>query len=82
MLFSFDIKDAYRHILLNPNDWYLLGTRFQGKFYCNCYAPFGGTTCPGIFSRFSDATRWILQNNYNLWTVVNILDDFLFAIKR
>ena len=79
-MFSRDLKDAYRHILVNPQHWKTMGSTFLNKIYVNCYLPFGIRSAPGIFSRFSDATAWILFYHHG-FLIANLLDDFLVICR-
>ena len=61
---------------MNPLQWKVLGSTFLKQLYINCFLPFGISSAPGIFSRFSDATRWIAENYFG-FLVGNLIDDFL-----
>ena len=76
LISSRDISHAYRHVLLNPSSWYLIRSRLGGQFYFNAYAPFGASSCPGIFSRFSDASAWTASKLLGLRWIINLFDDF------
>ena len=34
-----DLKESYRHLMINPAYWWCTGTWFDGKFYFDCYCP-------------------------------------------
>ena len=43
--------------------------------------PFGGSSCPSIFSGYSLATKWIIARytSFSINDIVNMLDDNLFV---
>ena len=51
-----------------------------GLWYCGAYMPFGGSSCPSIFSGYSLATKWIIARytSLNMEDIFNMLDDNLF----
>ena len=71
-----DLKDAYRQILINPNDWYLQCLRINGIRSFSGYLLFGGRPGSGIFERFSYAITWIATNYFNIPWLLHLLDDF------
>ena len=74
-----DLADAFRHIPVHPDDWWLLGFSWQKHYYYDQYLPFGLRTSPIIFDLFSSALEWILQNEG--WDrTLHYLDDFLGVI--
>lgn len=78
-----DIKDAYRHVPINPSDWQLLATECGG-IWIQTRMGFGGRSFCGIFERLSKLTCWIIAKQLDLpderlvLDIENILDDFLF----
>ena len=71
-----DLKSAFRHIPINPCDYWLLLFEWQGKFYVDMFLPFGLRTAPRIFNLFSEALHWVFET-LEEWNVTHYLDDFL-----
>ena len=72
-----DIKSAFRLIPVHPDDYELLGMKWEGKYYYDKVLSFGLRSAPAIFNKLSDALEWILINKCNISFVCHILDDFL-----
>ena len=72
-----DIESAFRLIPVHPDDYELLGMKWEGKYYYDKVLPFGLRSAPAIFNQLSDALEWILLNKCNISFVCHILDDFL-----
>ena len=73
-----DLKSAFRHIPINPCDYWLLIFEWQGKFYVDMFLPFGLRTAPRIFNLYTEALHWIFQT-LEEWNLTHYLDDFLFV---
>lgn len=79
-----DIKDAYRHIPLNPADCPLFCFEVNGDFYLQLRMGFGGRSFCSIFDTASELTAWILLHHTEIpgyegsgiKDVEAILDDF------
>ena len=50
LLAKSDIKHAYRQVPIHPDDWLLLGMRWNGQLFCDATLPFGLRSAPIIFS--------------------------------
>ena len=55
-----DIQSAFRLFPVHPEDWELLGMKWDGKYYYDKILPFGLRSAPSIFNHLSDAIEWIL----------------------
>jgi len=73
-----DLKSAFRHVPINPCDYWLLIFEWQGKFYVDMFLPFGLRTAPRIFNLFAEALHWVFET-LEEWNVMHYLDDFLFV---
>ena len=69
-----DLKSAFRHIPVSPEDYWCLIFEWQGQFYVDLFLPFGLRTSPRIFNLFSEAIHWVLEQLE--WSVSHYLDDF------
>src|SRR5277367_1383974 len=73
-----DLKAAFRHVPINPCDYWLLVFEWNGQFYVDMFLPFGLRTAPRIFNLFAEALHWVLDTLFE-WNVTHYLDDFLFV---
>jgi hypothetical protein len=81
---KFDLKEAFRQLLMNPADswnkqvfmWYEGGDNIW-TYLVDAYLCFGGTAGPGLQERVSETLVWILQTNYGIKNIRHLLDDFL-----
>ena len=79
MLSKVDIQDAFRILPVSPEDWYLLGMEWNGKFYHDCRLTMGSRSSPYIFDCVSSALEWICKHNYEVEYICHLLNDFLAA---
>ena len=70
-----DVKTAYRNIPIHPDDWWLLGMRWEGGLFVDTTLPFGSRSAPKIFTALADAVEWILKAE-GADFVIHYLDDF------
>lgn len=84
LLVKRDFESAFRHIPVSPLDSPLLGFQWQGRYYSECFLPFGLRTAPYLFNLFSEAFHWILQEELGTQElpgrIIHYLDDFLIVI--
>lgn len=73
-----DIQSAFRIIPVHPEDYCLLGFKWEEGFYYDRCLPMGAASSCQIFERFSTALKWIGQHKFGIQFIVKILDDFLF----
>jgi len=73
-----DLKATFRHVPINPCDYWLLLFEWDGKFFVDMLLPFGLRTAPRIFNLFVEALHWVLET-LDEWNVTHYLDDFLFV---
>jgi hypothetical protein len=73
-----DLKAAFRHVPINPCDYWLLIFEWDGKFYVDMFLPFGLRTAPRIFNLFAEALHCVLETLFE-WNCTHYLDDFLFV---
>ena len=80
-----DLKSAFRHFCMSPDDWMLLVMKakspFDGKIYyfVDKCMPFGAAISCSHFQRFSNALAHILKYKSGGRNSVNYLDDFFFV---
>ena len=59
-----DLKAAFRHIPIDPCDYWLLLFEWDGKYYVDMFLPFGLRTAPRIFNLFAEALHWVFETLY------------------
>jgi hypothetical protein len=80
LLVKRDLTDAFRHIPVHTDDWWLLGFRWGEAFYQDLFLPFGLRTPPAIFDLFATVLEWIARGEVQLPHAQHYLDDFLMVI--
>ena len=74
-LVKIDLKDAYRVILVHPQDHHL-GIQWCGDTFVDRSLPFGLQSAPKIFTAFSDMVAWAIHYR-GVRHLLHYLDDFL-----
>ena len=77
LLAKFDIRRAFRLCPVHPDDWHLLGVKWQNQLYYDRVLPFGLRSSPFIFNEVADALQWICQSHLSIEDILHLLDDFL-----
>ena len=72
-----DIESAFRLFPVHPEDWELLGMKWDGQYYFDKVLPFGLRSAPYLFNQLSEGLEWILLNKCGISFVAHFLDDFL-----
>ena len=72
------LKNAFRLIPVQQEDWNLLDIYWKSKYYKDTRLPFGLRSAP-LFNQLADAIHWMLQNNYEIHHLLHYLYDFLTA---
>ena len=81
-LCKLDIKHAYRLLPVRPDQWPLLGYKWEGKYYVDMVLPFGLRSSASIFNRFADLVRWIIIHKYDTENLINYSDDYLLICSK
>jgi len=74
---------TFRHILVNKNDWELLGSTWPIEvngtvttgYFVDTYLPFGLRSSPSLFLRYADSLAYIMEQR-GVIPVWHYLDDF------
>ena len=72
-----DILSAFRIIPVHPDDYELLGFRWNGKYFVDRCLPMGCRTSCKNFEELSTSIEWIAVNKLGIQAMVHVLDDFL-----
>ena len=78
VLWRKQMSSAFRIIPIHPNDFALLGMKWQNAYYFDRCLPMGCSSSCAIFEAFSTALEWLAMNRLGASGVLLILDDFLF----
>ena len=73
-----DIKSAYRHVPIHPDDRWLMGMLWDGALFIDAAHPFGLRSAPKIFSAVADAAEWIQPGK----TFIHRMFELLGGIRR
>lgn len=68
-----DVKQAYRHVPVDPQDRHLLGMRWRGELFVDTVLPFGLRLV--LFMAVADALQWAMEQRVVAW-VRHYIDDF------
>ena len=71
LLYKIDISRAFRHVKIDPRDYFFLGLKISSLIRL----PFGYRHGSGIFTRLSDAVRFMMKNKRH--DVINYIDDVI-----
>lgn len=77
-----DLKDAFRHIPVSPQDWWLLGFYWKNKTWIDRFLPFGLRTPPFLFDLFAKGIHWIMAVVLVWGLIFHYLDDFFAVFKK
>ena len=66
-----DVKDAFRIITVDPQDWDLLGTLWNGYYFVELRLLFGRRSSVFIFDTFADTLAWILHVKHAIANLVH-----------
>lgn len=72
-----DIKSAFRILPVNPQDYHLLGIKWNGQYYFDKCIPMGCSSSCKTFETFSTAIEWIAKDKLCIANLIHLLDDFL-----
>ena len=61
-----DIESAFRLFPVHPDDWELLGMKWQGLYYFDKVLPFGLRSAPFLFNQLSEGVEWILYADFDV----------------
>jgi hypothetical protein len=80
-----DLKDAYMHCMVRPQDRHLLGFTWEEKgeteYWMMCALPFGMSSSPKLFNDFGDALEYMMKKNGASQDTIHFCDDF-FSVKE
>ena len=74
-----DIKNAFRLIPIGPEDYSLLGFKWEGLYCYDRCMPIDCSSSFKTFEIFSTAVEWVAQHKLNISLILHLLDDFLIV---
>ena len=74
MIYKVDISRAFRHVKIDPADYYLLGLK-PDNYYLEICLPFGFRHGSSIFQRLSDAIRFMMTSRSH--KITNYIDNLI-----
>ena len=75
-----DLANAFRHIPVAPQDHWLLGFFWEGRYWLDCFLPFGLRTSPYLFDLFAKGIQFVIEADdciHASFSALHYLDDFL-----
>ena len=81
-LIKIDVKTAYKLVPVRPEDWFLLGFVWRGKYYYERTLPFGLRSSCRLWELYATALQHFFERELGRQCVVHYIDDFLFVIEQ
>lgn len=81
LLAKMDIRSAFRLLIINPDDFELLGFKFKNQYFFDKNMPFGCSAACALFEKFATFLEWSVRHKYQNGCIEHYLDDFLMAGK-
>ena len=87
LMAKLDLADAFKHILVQPEDWPLLCSSWDmvqvdgsvlRQYYVDLFLPFGLCSSPAIFNHYANALEFAMQAN-SVQDLLHYLDDYFMA---
>jgi hypothetical protein len=83
-LVKIDIEAAYKLVPVHPDDWFLLGFTWEGKYYYERVLPFGLRSSSRLWDLYAAALRHFIAVDLDVAfdrVVIHYVDDFLFVVQ-
>ena len=87
LMAKLDLPNAFKHILVHPEDWLLLGSSWDTpwsdglvlrQYYVDLFLPFGLCSSPAIFNQYANILEFAMQAN-GISDLLHYLDDYFTA---
>ena len=87
LMAKLDLADAFKHIMVQPDDWPLLCSSWDTvqadgsvlrQYYVDLFLPFGLHSSPAIFNHYADVLEFAMWAN-SMWDLLHYLDDYFTA---
>ena len=75
-----DLQDAFKHVVVRPEDWHLLGSTWVNsagnvEYYVETVLPFGLRSAPKLFNNFANGLHFIMEHK-GVTDLEHYLDDY------
>jgi len=80
-IYKFDVKSAYRHIIIHRDDHHLLGFTWLGHYFYDTRGSFGGKHSTYLWEEVGQLIQWILMNYFGI-SITIIKGRRVGGIKR
>lgn len=74
-----DIKNAFRLMIISPDDFPLLGFMFDGQYFFDRCLPFGLSYSCALWEKFATFLHYAVRESCTVGELEHYLDDFLFG---
>ena len=71
-----DIQSAFRLLPVRPDDFELLGMKFNGYYFVDKCLPMGAASAPALFETFSTFIEWATSEHSGCDRILHYCDDF------
>ena len=87
LMAKLDLANAFKHILVHPEDWPLLCSSWNvpqadgsvlRQYYVDQFLPFGLCSSPAIFNHYANMLEFAMWAN-SRWDLLHYLDDYFMA---
>ena len=88
LMAKLDLTDAFKHILVHPEDWPLLCSSWDAslpdssvkhQYHVDLFFPFGLCSSLAIFNQYADVLEFSMQVN-GIRDLLHYLDDYFMAV--
>ncbi|MES9880226.1 MAG: reverse transcriptase domain-containing protein [Sedimenticola sp.] len=76
-LFKIDLRNAFRLLPVRPEDFDLLGFKFDIYYFIDKCVPFGCSISCSLFERFATFVEFYVKSCMSSGSLIHYLDDFL-----
>ena len=80
-LVKLDVEAAYKQVPVRPQDWHLLGFKWEGKYYYERVLPFGLKSSCRLWELYAAALHFFFSRHCKVPAVVHYIDDFLLVFQ-
>ena len=87
LMAKLDLANAFKHILVRPEDWPLLCSSWDmvqadgsvlWQYYVDLFLPFGLCSSPAIFNHYTNALEFAMWAN-GMQDLLHYLDDYFYG---
>ena len=79
LLGKIDMKNAFRLMIISPDDFHLLGFMFDGRYFFDRCLTFGLSYSCALWEKFATFLHYAVRKSYTLSEHEHYLDDFIWG---